>query len=87
MKHVEDEFHKALQSHGETTLVGDLRAMVAQTLGLPLDGKHRWRFDKALFKLLRPLPRKRRARRRFTIAEGGLRTKTYSSKRPRVESA
>lgn len=80
LKRVEDELRKALQNHGETATVGDLRAMVAQTLGLPLDGKYRWRFDRALSKLTSPPPRKRRARRRFTIAEGGLRTKTRSSK-------
>ena len=57
MQHVEDDLHKALQTHGETTLVGDLRAIVAQTLGLPLDGKHIWRIDKALFKLMRPPPK------------------------------
>ena len=59
MKRVEDELHKALQSHRETATVGDLRAMVAQTLGLPLDGKYNWRFDKALSKLTSPPPRKR----------------------------
>ena len=67
---VDDELHKAWQSHGETTVVGDLRAMVAQTLGLPLDGHLSWRFDKALFQLMGPPPRKRRARCRFTLAEG-----------------
>ena len=84
---VEDELHEALQSHGETAIVGDLRSMVAHTLGLPLDGKHRWRFEQALFKLLRPPPRKRRARCRVTSAEGGLGSETCSSKRPWVESA
>ena len=82
-KRVEDELHKALQSHGATTAVGDLRA----TLGLPLDGQHKRRFNKALFMLVSPPPKKRRARRRFTMAEGGLRSDTCSSKRPKAESA
>ena len=87
VKRIEEELRKALRDHGETAIVGDLRAMVGQTLGLPLDGKYRWRFDRALSKLTSPPPRKCRARRRFTIAEGGLRTKTRSRKASRVESA
>ena len=84
---VEDELRKALQDHGATATVGDLRAIVGQTLGLPLDGKYRCRFDRALSKLTSPPPRKCRSRRRLTIAEGGRRTKTHSSKGSRVESA
>ena len=87
MKRVEDELRKALQNHGETATVGDLRAMVGQTLGRPLDGRYWWRCDKALSKITSPPPMKRQTRRRFTIAEGGLRTKTCSSKIPRAESA
>jgi hypothetical protein len=59
---------------GKTATVGDLRTMLAKSSGVPLDGKYRRRFDKALFKLLRPQSKKRRARCRFAIAEGGLRS-------------
>ena len=87
LKRVEDELRKALHDHGETATVGDLRAMVGQTLGVPLDAKYRLRFDRALSKLTSPPPRKCRARRRFTIAEGSFRTKTRSSKGSKVEWA
>ena len=86
LKHVEDELRKALQDHRGAT-VGDLRAIVGQTLDLPLDGKYRWRFDRALSKITSPPPKKRQAPCRFTIAKGGLRTKKHSSKRSRAESA
>ena len=44
--------------------------MVAQAVGVPLDGKYRLRFDNALIKLTSAPPKKRRAQRRFTIARG-----------------
>ena len=70
LKRVESEPRKAFQDHGATSTVGELRAMVGQAVGLPLDGKYRLRFDRALVKLTSAPPKKRRARRRFTIAMG-----------------
>ena len=68
LKRVEDELRKAFQEHRATTTVGELRAMVGQAVGLPLDGKYRLRFDRALAKLTCAPTTKRRAQRRFTIA-------------------
>ena len=70
LKRVDDELRKAFQEHGAAATVGDLRAMVGQAVGLPLDGKYRLRFDRALFKLTNTPPKKRRAQSRFTIARG-----------------
>lgn len=80
-KRLMDELRKALQDHQATATVGELRALVGQALGLPMDGKYRWRFDKALSKLTSPPPKRHRARRRFTIAE------KPSRRRSRAESA
>ena len=68
LKRVENELRKAFQDHGATSTVGELRAMVGQAVGLPLVWKYRLRFDRALVKLTSAPPKKRRARRRFTIA-------------------
>ena len=73
LKRVEDELRKAFQDHPATSTVGELRAMVGQAVGLPLDGKYRLRFDRAFIKLTSAPPEKRRARRRFTIAKGSRR--------------
>ena len=54
-------------------LLVSLRAMVGQTLGLPLDGKYRLHIDRALSKLAMPQPS--RVRRCFTIVEGSVRPK------------
>ena len=70
LKRVEDELRKAFQDHRATSTVGELRAMVGQAVGLPLDGKYRLRFDRAFVKLTNAPPKKRRARSRFTIARG-----------------
>ena len=70
LKRVEDELRKAFQEHRATATVGELRAMVGQAVGVPLDGRYRLRFDRALINLTSAPPRKRRAQRRFTIARG-----------------
>ena len=67
LKRVEDELRKAFQEHQATATVGELRAMVGQAMGLPLDGKYRLRFDRALAKLTCTPTMKRRAQR-FIIA-------------------
>ena len=36
---------KALQEHGPTVTMGELRAMVGQTLGITLEGKNKVPFD------------------------------------------
>ena len=59
---------RVLQDHGETTTVGELRAMVGRAVGVTLEGKYRAPFDKALSKLTAPPPTQPRARRRFKIA-------------------
>lgn len=70
LKRVMDELRKAFQDHRATATVGELRAMVGQAVGLPLDGKYRLCFDRAIIKLTSTPPKKCRARRRFTIARG-----------------
>ena len=87
LKRVEDELRKALQDHRAAATVGELRAMVGQAVGLPLEGKYRLRFDKALSKLTRTPPKKRRAQRRFTIAKGRVHTRMPSRRGSRAESA
>ena len=69
LKRIKDEVRHAFQEYGATSTIGELRVLVGRTLGLPLDGKHRWHFDKALLRLTNPPPTKRRARRRFSIAK------------------
>ena len=59
---------RVLQDHGETTTMGELRAMVGRAVGVTLEGKYRAPFDKALSKLTAPPPTQPRARRRFKIA-------------------
>ena len=51
LKRVEDELRKAFQEHQATATVGELRAMVGHAVGVPLDGKYRLRFDRALINL------------------------------------
>lgn len=87
LKRVEDELRKALQDHKAAATVGELRTMVGQALGLPLDGKYRVRFDRALSKLQSTPPRKTRARRRFTIAKVSVQTRVPSRRSSRAESA
>ena len=70
LKRVEDELRKAFQEHQATATVGELRAMVGHAVGVPLDGKYRLRFDRALINLTSAPLKKRRPRRRFTIARG-----------------
>ena len=70
LKRVEDELRKAFQEHRATATVGELRAMVGQAVGVPLDGKYRLRFDRALVKLTSAPPKQRRAHHRFFIAKG-----------------
>ena len=76
LKRVADETRKAFQEHQTTTTVGELRVMVGQAVGLPLDGKYRLGFDRTIFELTRPPPKKRRARRRFYIP---MRSRTESA--------
>ena len=87
LKCVKDELGKALQILGEKVTVGELCAMVAQTLDLPLDGKYRLRFDRAWRKLMSPPQKSRRARCRFTIAKSSVHTLKTSSKSSRCELA
>ena len=71
LKRVEDELRKAMQEHRPANLkVKELRAIVGKAVGFPImDKRYRVRFDKAIIKLVcAPPPKKRRARRRFTIA-------------------
>ena len=70
-KRVEDELRKVFQEHQATATVGQLRAMVGHAVGVPLDGKYRWRFDRALIKLTSAPPtKKKQPKCRFTIARG-----------------
>ena len=70
LKRVEDELRKVFQEHQATATVGELRAMVGHAVGIPLDGKYRLRFDRALVNLTSAPLKKRRPKRRFTIARG-----------------
>ena len=70
LKRVEDELRKALQEHQDTATLGELRAMVGHAVGVPLDGKYRLGFDRALVNLTSAPLKKHRATRRFTIARG-----------------
>ena len=70
LKRVEDELRKVFQEHQATATVGELRAMVGHAVGVPLDGKYRLRFDRALINLTSAPLKKRRPRRRFTIGRG-----------------
>ena len=70
LKRVEDELRKVLSENPATTTVGELRAKVGHAVGVPLDGKYRLRFDRALVNLTAPPPKKHRPKRRFTIARG-----------------
>ena len=70
LKRVEDELRKAFQEHQATATVGELRAMVGHAVGVPLDGKYRLRFDRALINLTSAPLKKHRPKRRFTIARG-----------------
>ena len=73
---------KRLGEHGATMSVGDMRAMVGQTLGLSLDGEYRVRFDKALSRITSPPPQRRRKRCRFTIASNGARRQNKNKQHP-----
>ena len=64
------ELRKAFQEHRATATVGELRAMVGHAVGVPLDGKYRLRFDRALINLTSAPLKKHRPKRRFTIARG-----------------
>ena len=64
---IQGAIQSALEEHGATMAVGDMRAMVGQTLGLSLDGEYRVRFDKALSRITSPPPERCRKRCRFTI--------------------
>ena len=68
MAHIATAVQEALLKHGHNLMVRDLRAIVGQELGVPLEGRRRLAFDKALFKLTAPTPRQRRPRRRFKLA-------------------
>ena len=70
LKRVEDELRKVFQEHQATATVGELRAMVGHAVGVPLDGKYRLRFDRALINLTSAPLKKHRPKRRFTIARG-----------------
>ena len=70
LKRVEDELRKVFQEHQATATVGELRAMVGHAVGVPLDGKYRLRFDRALINLTSTPLKKHRPKRRFTIARG-----------------
>jgi len=62
---------EALGQNTDEATVGDLRAAVAQELGIPLEGRRRLAFDQALSKLTAPAPKQRRTRVRFTLAKSG----------------
>ena len=70
LERVEDELRKVFQEHQATATVGELRAMVGHAVGVPLDGKYRLRFDRALVNLTSAPLKKHRPKRRFTIARG-----------------
>ena len=70
LKRVEDELRKVFQEHQATATVGELRAMVGHAVGVPLDGKYRLPFDRALIKLTSAPLKKHRPKRRFFIARG-----------------
>ena len=70
LKRVEDELRKVFQEHQATATVGELRAMVGHAVGVPLDGKYRLRFDRALVNLTSAPLKKHRPKRRFTIGRG-----------------
>ena len=70
LKRVEDELRKVFQEHQATATVGELRAMVGHAVGVPLDGKYRLRFDRAIINLTSAPLEKHRPKRRFTIARG-----------------
>ena len=70
LKRVEDELRKVLSENLATTTVGELRAKVGHAVGVPLDGKYRLRFDRALINLTAAPLKKHRPKRRFTIARG-----------------
>ena len=70
LKRVEDELRKVFQEHQATATVGELRAMVGHAVGVPLDGKYRLRFDRALVNLTSAPLKKHRPKRRFFIARG-----------------
>ena len=70
LKRVEDELRRAFEEHQATATVGELRAMVGHAVGVPLDGKYRLRFDRALINLTSAPLKKHRPKRRFTIARG-----------------
>ena len=70
LKRVEDELRKVFQEHQATATVGELRAMVGHAVGVPLDGKYRLPFDRALINLTSAPLKKHRPKRRFTIARG-----------------
>ena len=70
LKRVEDELRKVFQEHQATATVGELRAMVGHAVGVPLDGKYRLRFDRALINLTSAPLKKHRPKCRFTIGRG-----------------
>ena len=68
MANLDTVLQRVLQDHGETTTVGELRAMVGREVGVTLEGKYRPPFDEALSRLTAPPPTRPRACRRFKIA-------------------
>ena len=45
---------RVLQDHGETTTIGELRAMVGREVGVTLEGKHRAPFRQGIVQTHRP---------------------------------
>ena len=68
LANLDTALQRVLQQHGETTTIGELRAMVGRAVGVTLEGKYRAPFDKALSRLTAPPPARPRACRRFKIA-------------------
>jgi len=59
---------QALRECGADATVGTLRAVVAARLGVALEGRDKFRFDKALLALTNAPAKQSRARRRFKVA-------------------
>ena len=59
---------QALRDSAADVTVRAIRAVVAARLGVALDGKNRFHFDKALLTLTNTPEKRPRARRRFKVA-------------------
>ena len=55
-----------MDNHVDSTVVA-VRGVVAAKIGVPLDGKYMWVFDKVCLKLFAAPQKKRRPRKRFVL--------------------